>query len=548
MIAPTSPSIVGITASEIDELDATAAIAEARARIRRSEMEAARALLDHALRWARAREDTSAESMALAAGATLAMRAGDYPKAAAQGEEALLSAGPFANARASAEACLTLSMVYADIGLSEEAMRLAEDARTFAQRANDVGLLSWAHTRIGDARALKQNLYGVPALVQSLPDYRTARRLARASGDTDPMIAALNNLMRAVADTPLLGDGLIPPIPKRVIQLAALAGARAMALIREVGNLQAAHVVEPNYGAVLCKSGRFEEGTQLLESCLARVRINSKVDSIYCLVSLGIAYNEAGQTAAGRAWLLEGLATAKELGYLPTAALIRHLLFREAKNRGDVADALHQLEQASLARQAQYLDQTKIRETIDARVRRLREALWQVAHARMDAETDPLTNVFNRRGFPEKLSAAAALAKFERLPYAIAMIDIDYFKKINDAHGHAVGDQVLKAVAQTLKANCRDVDLLGRYGGDEFVLGAMGASKAALAARCEQFRAAIAGIDFKKIGLSAPVSISVGVSELNEAGDTDALVQMADARLYYAKRSGRNRVELERIK
>jgi diguanylate cyclase (GGDEF)-like protein len=532
-----------IASADFSGLDADAAIAAARLSIRRDELDVARRFLDHALSWARARQNTAAESMALAVGATLAMRAGDYPKAAAQGEEALLSAGPFANARASAEACVTLSMVYADIGLSEEAMRLAEDARTFAERANDTCMLSWAYTRIADARALKQYLYGIPALAQVLTDFRHARRLAKTCSDSDPMIAVLNNLMRAVVDTPTFGDALIPPIPKRAIQLAALAGARAMEIVRRDGNLLAARVVEPNYGAVLCKAGRFEEGKQLLERCLAREQGASKFDSMYCLVCLGVAHIEKGDLAAGRARLSAALEIAQEFGYMTSAAFIRYFLFREAKIRGDDVEALKQLEQASLARQKQYIEQTKIRETIDARVRRLREALWQVAHARMDAETDPLTNVFNRRGLPEKLAAAAHVAHMEKLPYAIAMIDIDYFKKINDAHGHIVGDQVLKAVAHTLKENCREHDLLSRYGGDEFVLGVVGASKSDLAARCEQLRHAVHAIPFTDFGLSQPVAISVGVAEISEAIEMSALLQLADSRLYHAKRNGRNRVE-----
>jgi diguanylate cyclase len=541
--APIETSFAAHDSLDLSALDADAAIAAARLSIRRSELDSARTLLDHALSWARARQNTAAESLALAVGATLAMRAGDYPKAAAQGEEALLSAGPFANARASAEACVTLSMVYADIGLAEEAMRLAEDARTFAERANDTCMLSWAYTRIADARALKQYLYGIPALAQVLPDFRHARRLAKTCDDSDPMIAVLNNLMRAVVDTPTKGDGLIPPIPKRAIRLAALAGARAMEIVRRDENILAARVVEPNYGAVLCKAGRFEEGKQLLERCLARELVGSKFDSMYCLVCLGVAHIEVGKFDEGRARLRGALDIAQEFGYMTSAAFIRYFLFREAKTRGDDAEALAQLEQASLARQKQYIAQTKIRETIDARVRRLRESLWQVAHARMDAETDPLTNVFNRRGLPEKLAAAAHLADIEKLPYAIAMIDIDHFKKINDVHGHFVGDQVLKAVAQTLKENCRDHDLLSRYGGDEFVLGVVGANKADLAARCEQLRHAVQAMPVDVFGLSQSVAISVGVAEISEAIEMSALLQLADSRLYRAKRDGRNRVE-----
>jgi diguanylate cyclase (GGDEF)-like protein len=528
---------------DIRSFDVDAAIASARAHMRRNELDTARGLLEDALSWARARHNTSTESMVLAVSATLAMRSSDYPTAAALGEEALLNAGPYANARASAEACLTLSMVYADIDLDEEAMRLAEDARTFAKRANDVCMLSWAHTRLADARRLKQTLHGIPVLSQVMADYRRARQLAKLADEPDPMIAVLNNLMRTVAGVSIAGHGLIPPLPKRVIRLAVLAGERATAIVKKDGHLQGALVVEPNYGAVLCKAGRFEEGKQLLERCIARARSNPNCDVYYPLVCLGEAHVEIGQYAEGKEMLLEALQLEYSSGFVTSGSHIRNILYRAAKERGDDAEALLQLELASRARQMQVIEQTKIRETIDARVRRLRDALWQVAHARMDAETDPLTSVFNRRGLPEKLAAAAHVAGMEKLPYAVAMIDIDYFKKINDVHGHVVGDQVLKAVAHTLKENCREHDLLSRYGGDEFVLGVIGATKSELAVRCEQLRHAVHTIPLDTLGLSRPVAISVGVAELSEASETGALLQLADTRLYNAKRNGRNRVD-----
>jgi diguanylate cyclase (GGDEF)-like protein len=516
------------------------AITEARAQMLRAHNDAAKTLLDHARRWAQARGDAAIESLALAVGATLAMRTDDYEAAAALGEEALLLAGPFTNPSASAEACLTLCMVYSEIGLIDEALRMAEDGRTFALIANDQRLLSWSYTRIGDALLLKQALYGMPTLHLSIQQYGLARRLARATGDSDSLLASLNNLVRAVVETPTLGDDLVPPVSARAMRLAVRAGEWAMKEIGRSGNRQAARVVEPNYAGALCKVGRFDEGKQLLEHLIA-TRPGER--DRYCLLRLGTAEIENGQLDTGCAHLQESLSHSLRAVDWPAVVHTRQLLSKVAQKRGDFVQALSYLHDLERERRQQFVAQEKIRQTIDRRVRHLREALWQAAHARADAETDPLTNVLNRRGFPAKLGIAIALARAQQVSYAIAMIDIDFFKAINDQCGHLVGDQVLKRVAQTLKENCREQDLLGRYGGDEFVLGVMAANKSALAARCEQLRQAIEQLDIEKLSLKVRLSISVGISDLSETADVTALLTLADARLYEAKRNGRNRVQ-----
>ncbi len=531
----------GTSANE--SFDATGAVARARNFLRLGESAKAQILLTQARGSARAHGDTAAECLAIAVSATLSMRAGDYESAAALGEEALLMAGPFTNPSASCEACLTLCMVYSEIGLVEDAIRMAEDARTFAQLANDQSLLSWAYTRIGDALLLKQILFGVPTLSRCIRNYGVARRIARKIGESEPLIAALNNLMRAVVETPKAGHDLVPAVTRRALRLALRAGELAMAELQRSGHEMARRVVEPNYGAILCKNGRFEQGRQTLNSVLQWRKDAHGVADNYTLLRLGMAEIAVGRVSEGVAHLKEALAIGSVTTDWPAVVMIRQKLSVIAKARGDLNETLNQFELLEYDRRRQFLAQEKMRLAIDSRLRHLREALWTAAQARVDAETDALTSVLNRRGFTVSLATAIALAQAQDRPYAIAMIDIDFFKNINDRYGHLVGDRVLKRVALALKENCRDKDLLGRYGGDEFVLGVAGASKEAFSARCEDLRVAVEQIDFETLGLSARVSISIGISDTSEASEMTSLLAVADQRLYDAKRGGRNRVE-----
>jgi diguanylate cyclase (GGDEF)-like protein len=161
------------------------------------------------------------------------------------------------------------------------------------------------------------------------------------------------------------------------------------------------------------------------------------------------------------------------------------------------------------------------------------------------AVTDELTGVANRRRLMEGLQEAMAFARRRDAPLSILLADLDRFKEVNDRLGHATGDEVLRRVAQSMAAALRTEDLLGRYGGDEFVAvlpgtGGVGAREAG-----ERLRRALASPD---LGLpfeseSGPLTISVGIASYNRSiVDTAEMVRRADEALYRAKAAGRNRV------
>jgi two-component system cell cycle response regulator len=156
---------------------------------------------------------------------------------------------------------------------------------------------------------------------------------------------------------------------------------------------------------------------------------------------------------------------------------------------------------------------------------------------------DPLTGLPNRRAFEEALRREVARARRSGVPLAIAALDVDHFKRVNDAHGHAAGDAVLAAVAARAAAALRAGDLLARVGGEEFTALLPGAGLDDAAEVAGRVRAAIAAAPIEAAGRSLAVTISLGCAALEPADqDGAALLARADDRLYQAKRAGRDRV------
>lgn len=166
----------------------------------------------------------------------------------------------------------------------------------------------------------------------------------------------------------------------------------------------------------------------------------------------------------------------------------------------------------------------------------------QARHLQTLASTDELTGLANRRALLAYAGDAIAQAQRDATPLAVLMIDVDHFKRINDRHGHAMGDQVLSHVARVLAAGLRGRDRLGRLGGEEFLAVLPGASVSQAQQVAERMRHAIERTPL--IGSSGEVrfTVSIGVAGAQIAEAADALVARADAALYRAKNGGRNAV------
>jgi diguanylate cyclase (GGDEF)-like protein len=163
---------------------------------------------------------------------------------------------------------------------------------------------------------------------------------------------------------------------------------------------------------------------------------------------------------------------------------------------------------------------------------------WLLEQVRSMAATDGLTGISNRRSFDTALEREVSRAGRNGEQMSLLLLDLDHFKLLNDNHGHQMGDDVLRSVAQSLVHQCRDFDTAARYGGEEFAVIMPGCSQADAMSAGERYREAIE----HDVG-PVTVTASVGVACLpTHAATAAALLKRADEALYESKRGGRNRV------
>lgn len=158
------------------------------------------------------------------------------------------------------------------------------------------------------------------------------------------------------------------------------------------------------------------------------------------------------------------------------------------------------------------------------------------------ARRDGLTKLLNRRAFDDAL--AEAIARVQRLaePIALLILDLDHFKRINDAHGHAAGDEMLRAAARAMVSEVRIIDRVFRIGGEEFAILLTGADATAAEATAERLRQSIAALSIPVHGAEIGATVSIGIALGSQSSEPGNLVETADKALYRAKSQGRNRV------
>jgi diguanylate cyclase (GGDEF)-like protein len=164
---------------------------------------------------------------------------------------------------------------------------------------------------------------------------------------------------------------------------------------------------------------------------------------------------------------------------------------------------------------------------------------------RLLAAADPLTGAANRRAIIEALDRDIGRAIRTREPLALMMIDIDHFKRVNDIHGHLAGDAVLRSLVSLIRQRIRTQDIVGRYGGEEFLVVLPDTSLAGVQRLAQDLCNAAAAHATSYSGQRITVTISIGVfgGRLEPGDSWDLLIHAADSALYRAKDAGRNRVE-----
>lgn len=176
----------------------------------------------------------------------------------------------------------------------------------------------------------------------------------------------------------------------------------------------------------------------------------------------------------------------------------------------------------------------------------IRELTTAYELLQLEANTDPLTELSNRRPFLKTLAAEFDRAQRFGHPLAVAMIDIDHFKRVNDTFGHDSGDTVLRSISSMLISEFRTIDLVGRLGGEEFAVVFPETNLIGSKIACERLLAGIEAADILADGKVINVTVSIGLSALSsETIDGPAILKRADCLLYEAKTGGRNRVVVD---
>lgn len=327
----------------------------------------------------------------------------------------------------------------------------------------------------------------------------------------------------------------------------------AMLMARAAGNRRGENTCLANLAESLADVGRAQEALELLDSWPADPALDSVANRVHHLETRGIVLMGLGRRHEAAELLALSLAEAptrqheiaarkalaqllEELGDLRGAlehykrlfVLVSEQTSEHAKRAASVAAVRLETAQAqarAMALQAQATALQRSNETLNRRSEDLRR----------QALEDPLTGLPNRRRLDQLLASDLSSC-------AVVVVDVDFFKRINDGYSHLVGDAVLRELAQLLRASCRRGDTALRFGGEEFALVLQATEPDALLTLAERTRAAIETHNWAALAPGLAVTASFGAALGTEAATSIELLALADSRLLSAKRNGRNRV------
>lgn len=504
----------------------------------------------------------------------LALLAHQYPRlgkltaSARCATEALALAERLADDILLADALTSQCFVYGQLLMGREALECGMKALAAARRAGDPVREAWALNRVGVAYSSLENPNQACAYTEQAMEiaartdwaevlfschnnlaYYWLRRVeeAQALGDTTLLADAVANARRTADQATTLARRSGSPFQVTVavsnLVNALLAGGlldAALPLINEFGHLAHDHgyrtlAVEADVqrAVFLRLKGEPVQAANILEALLNAVIEPPPKLRRLLIRSLYETHKACGQYREALAWLEELVGLDRQITrdnlVLQTEVILIRDQVEQAQARADSAAADARRERARAAHL----------ETEQQRLREHAMALDRAAHE------DVLTGLHNRRHAEFALPLLIEGARVAGQVISVCALDVDHFKRINDGHGHAVGDAVLQQLAQLLRHRLRSADLMARMGGEEFLAVLVGIAPQQAAEICERLRLAVVEHDWAAITPGLVVRISVGISGGSPAQQGDNLLNRADHALYAAKRSGRNRVHVD---
>lgn len=411
--------------------------------------------------------------------------------------------------------------------------------------------LAHASHASGCAEAALTAAYALAVCLERMGDSWQAVRtlnqaLAAATGAEAPrelMVAANGLCAVSIGMAHRLRDTGADDELREVLDNARRHGEMALSLLAQVSDVTYEAAVPGNLGEVRLLQGEIAAAWPLLDRALAHAQARGLKGHVWRVrTSMADWLLAAGQAEPAREAALALLREMAGVGPQQTTIRAHDTVYRAARALGDTALALAHLEQAERMDRQRTTTQLRGQSQLFVTRSEAQRARAQAAEFAAEAERDPLTDLGNRRHLERRCAELLPAAELRQQPLAVAVLDVDHFKKVNDRHGHAVGDAVLVTVAQLLKENMRTGDVLVRHGGEEFVVVLPGSGTLRAHEVCERLRERVAAYPWEdRHGTRDPLTVSLGLAGA-PSYELPELLHRADLALYRAKAEGRNRV------
>lgn len=474
------------------------------------------------------------------------IRVGNFHLALSQSMQALEHLEGIAAPALKADVLRNLAETFMLMGDHAEGLAHAYNALALARERGDLGREAFILDIVGALYS------GSGDSAQALRTFAEVLALYRALGHTRGEAIILNNqAMTYLA----VGD----------LARALQASLAALRLAQDIGFTLLYVTATSTVGEVYLAMGDLVQASVYFEQCLSRARQHGfRRDELWGLLLLGEVAQRQQQNELALSHLGHALALANEMGARSEQVRCHKLLAEVHEQQGDLKQALshfkrfhetnelvfnhesaqkianlgviYQVETAKRDAEINFLKTIELQKEIEER-KQAQEALQQLAI------TDSLTGLLNRREFFIRAERAFDLALCEPHPISAILFDLDYFKRINDTYGHAMGDQVLVSVAKIVRDNTRRNEIVGRYGGDEFIILVPGSDLEGGQKLAKRLQHKITS-ELRLMPLASVfVQVSMGVSACyDDCSSLDLLLEHADKAMYAAKRAGRNRI------